>query len=136
MTSADKKKLETRRKKLEAVIAQQFTIRKEMRDQKLIDDTRVRIAKIDEWLGTPKTKKRQPKEPPKKDISKKEFKRQLNEILETPEPMDVMHIDTIDELTAAWPKIRGRNIQIEGPKFVLQKARELTRQDIAGRRKK
>lgn len=134
MTPTDLKKLEKRRTQLQAIVSAQLTMKKDKRDQALIDSTYARIRKIDEWLGVKKSPKVNQKK--KKAIGKKEFRKEWKESLGVAEPNEVMRIDTIDELKAAWPKIRGRNIQIEAQCEVLLEARKMNREDIINKKKK
>ena len=133
MNVRDTHTLKVRLAKLKAILTEQYTIRKVNRDEQLIEDTETRINKISEWLGV---KKKPGKEAPTKPISRAAFKEKLNEILGTPEPTEIMIIDTVEELQAIWPKIRGRNIQIKGPIGVTTAARDLMRKDLINKRKK
>jgi len=134
MSPLDIQKLMKRRGQLQVIIKEQHAMKKDKRDPRLIEDVHKRLDKIEEWLGIKKAS-RVPKvkiQP----VSKNEFKKVLNDLLGTQDPKEVMTIDTVDELRVAWPKIRGRNIQISAPREVLAEARRLQRKDLINKRKR
>lgn len=133
MSPLDIQKLQERRAKLKAIVKEQFSLSKTNRDQRLIDETYAKIKKVEEWLGVEKSEKVSQKK--KTIVSKKEFKAELNKMLGTPEPSEVMTIDTIEELKEAWPIIRGKNIQINAPREVILEARRLNREDQIQKKK-
>ena len=133
MNVTDTHTLKKRLLQLKAVLSLQYSISKKNRDEKLIADTELRIQKISSWLGI---KKKPGNEAPTKPISRAAFKEKLNQILSIEAPTEIMVIDTIEELEAIWPQIRGRNIQIKGPAGVTAAARALSRKDIINKRKK
>lgn len=120
MNERERNILQKRAAKLSAVISEQHKVKKDKRDQALIDNAKARLEIINGWLNPPKIKYGV------KRMSKEEFKKILN----APEAKEMMTIDTIKQLKEVWPTIRGKNIQIMAPRHVLHAAKQLAKKDL------
>lgn len=126
MKQRDKEHLQARLRELNAIIKAEHAKPKDQRDPKAISDAKMRIANINSWLAEPK--QRTGSSDPKV-MTKKMFREKFNETFNIGEPTEHMVIDTVEELNKIWPKIRGANIQISGPKEVLAAMKCLVKND-------
>ena len=111
MSPLDKQTLERRLCVQKQILKAQHSLPKLERNQREIDNAKIRIRIIRKWLGD----KEEVVAVTAPVIKKSEFIDQFKKEFEILEPDSMIKINNITELDVAWPNIAGKNVTVEAP---------------------